>query len=118
MIKLRNELGKQYYSAENYITHSPANNEVQVVTDNTTKTFKSSKKRKSRSPKRPHGYGDISSAYNAKRTKEADARKEQLKEAIKAGDVKTVEQGAELLSVSVSTVHRYLNDLEMKLKSH
>ena len=118
MIKLRNELGKQYYSADNYITHKSSNNEVKVVTDADVKTFKASKKRKSRSPKKPHGYGDISSAYNAKRTKEADGRKEKLKQAIDAGEVTTIAEGAELLNVSQSTVHRYLNNLNMKLKSH
>lgn len=120
MIKLSHELGKRPYSAEDYITKQPSNTVVSVTTDDNAKTYKANraKKKSANSPKKPHGYGDISSAYNAKRTKEADERKETLKKAIANGDIKTVEDGAEYLNVSVSTVHRYLSDLKIKLKSH
>lgn len=119
MIKLSHELGKERYSAENIISHNRPDNEVKVTINDEVKTYKGKKSRKrKKDTQKIHGYGDISTAYNAKRSQQADARKDQLKEAIERGEIKNVDEAKEFLNVSVSTVHRYLKDLKMKLKSH
>lgn len=119
MIKLSHELSKEKYSADSIISHNRPDNEVKVTINDEVKTYKGKKSRKRKNnTQKIHGYGDISTAYNAKRSQQADARKDQLKEAIDSGEITTVDEAKEFLNVSASTVHRYLKDLKMKLKSH
>lgn len=119
MIKLSHELSKDKYSVDAIITHKHPSNDVQVTVDESKKTYTGKKsKKRTKKGQRVHGYGDISAAYNAKRTKQADERKDGLLKAIKSGDITNVQEAKEFLNVSVSTVHRYLKDLNVKLKSH